>query len=43
MDWEPFKRIYCQACVRACMHKAIELKGHVSSPGYKVGKKTFKA
>jgi len=25
------------------MHKAIEPKANVSRPGYKVGKKTFKA
>ncbi|HUV35172.1 MAG TPA: 4Fe-4S dicluster domain-containing protein [Candidatus Desulfaltia sp.] len=43
IDWEPFKCIYCHACVRACMHKAIEAKDNVSSPGYKVSKKTFKA
>jgi len=43
IEWSPFKCIYCHACVRTCMHEAIEPLMNVQAPDYKKKVKTFEA
>jgi len=42
IEWDPFRCIYCHACVRTCMHEAIEPSIIVESPDYKKQIKVFK-